>query len=89
MSVFNGGGAWASSYLNLPRYCSVPPTRAFSAAARPDTPLFCRPSGTEDVVRVYAEADTQAAADELALKVAGAIHDVMDGTGDKPTTFVG
>ena len=27
---------------------------------------FVRPSGTEDVVRVYAEAETQAAADELA-----------------------
>ena len=31
---------------------------------------FVRPSGTEDVVRVYAEAATQADADALALKTA-------------------
>lgn len=31
---------------------------------------FVRPSGTEDVVRVYAEANTQEAADELAASVA-------------------
>jgi phosphoacetylglucosamine mutase len=30
---------------------------------------FVRPSGTEDVVRVYAEASTQAAADKLAQDV--------------------
>jgi phosphoacetylglucosamine mutase len=34
---------------------------------------FVRPSGTEDVVRVYAEAATQAAADELADSVAAAV----------------
>eukprot|EP00958_Prasinococcus_capsulatus_P001750 scaffold154_cov373-Prasinococcus_capsulatus_cf.AAC.12 len=35
---------------------------------------FVRPSGTEDVVRVYAEADTQAAADRLAEEVADAVR---------------
>lgn len=35
---------------------------------------FVRPSGTEDIVRVYAEATTQAAADELAARVAEAVQ---------------
>lgn len=36
----------------------------------PQGRCFVRPSGTEDVVRVYAEASTQEAADELAASVA-------------------
>eukprot|EP00753_Platysulcus_tardus_P020926 PLAT8472.1.p1 GENE.PLAT8472.1~~PLAT8472.1.p1 ORF type:complete len:552 (-),score=215.64 PLAT8472.1:106-1761(-) len=45
---------------------------------------FVRPSGTEDVVRVYAEATTQEAADELALRVARAAHEHAGGVGDAP-----
>ena len=43
-----------------------------------------RPSGTEDVVRVYAEADTQYHADSLALHVANAVYEMAGGVGDKP-----
>lgn len=46
---------------------------------------FVRPSGTEDVVRVYAESDTQENADKLALAVAMSTYDLADGTGDMPT----
>jgi phosphoacetylglucosamine mutase len=35
---------------------------------------FVRPSGTEDVVRVYAEAETQALADELAAEVSKVVQ---------------
>ena len=35
---------------------------------------FVRPSGTEDVVRVYAEAETQAGADALAQACAKHVH---------------
>ena len=45
---------------------------------------FVRPSGTEDVVRVYAEAATQEAAGELALAVARQVHQVAGGVGDCP-----
>lgn len=45
---------------------------------------FVRPSGTEDIVRVYAEASTQEDADNLALKVACAVHDLAGGVGAKP-----
>lgn len=45
---------------------------------------FVRPSGTEDVVRVYAEARTQPAADELAAQVARAVHDFGAGVGAQP-----
>ncbi|CAH0721176.1 unnamed protein product, partial [Brenthis ino] len=45
---------------------------------------FVRPSGTEDVVRVYAEADTQQSADKLAAEVAQAVYDLADGVGDRP-----
>ena len=43
-----------------------------------------RPSGTEDVVRVYAEADTQDHADSLTLHVANAVYEMAGGVGDKP-----
>ena len=49
---------------------------------------FVRPSGTEDVVRVYAEAATQAEADELAVKVAQATWRLAGGVGEMPTSAV-
>ncbi|CAB3227680.1 unnamed protein product [Arctia plantaginis] len=45
---------------------------------------FVRPSGTEDVVRVYAEADTQLSADKLAAEVAQAVYDLAGGVGARP-----
>jgi len=45
---------------------------------------FVRPSGTEDVVRVYAEAETQEAADELALLSAQATWKLAGGVGSMP-----
>ncbi|KPJ19152.1 Phosphoacetylglucosamine mutase [Papilio machaon] len=45
---------------------------------------FVRPSGTEDVVRVYAEADTQQSADKLAAEVAQAVFDMAGGVGNRP-----
>ncbi|XP_049956359.1 phosphoacetylglucosamine mutase [Schistocerca serialis cubense] len=41
----------------------------------PSGRAFIRPSGTEDVVRVYAEADTREHCDELAQKVAEAVSE--------------
>lgn len=43
---------------------------------------FARPSGTEDVVRVYAEASTQEQADALAAAVARAVYRTAEGCGD-------
>lgn len=45
---------------------------------------FVRPSGTEDVVRVYAECPTEADADLLCLKVAQHVYDMCNGVGDHP-----
>ena len=45
---------------------------------------FVRPSGTEDVVRIYAEASTQEACDRLAYTLAGEIYDRAGGVGDRP-----
>mmetsp|Transcript_18369 Transcript_18369/g.32518 ORF Transcript_18369/g.32518 Transcript_18369/m.32518 type:complete len:565 (+) Transcript_18369:195-1889(+) len=45
---------------------------------------FARPSGTEDAVRVYAEAADSEMADALALKVAQAIWDHAGGVGERP-----
>ncbi|ADM10916.1 phosphoacetyl-glucosamine mutase [Encephalitozoon intestinalis ATCC 50506] len=45
---------------------------------------FVRPSGTEDVVRVYAECPTEADADLLCLKVAQHVYDMCRGVGDHP-----
>ncbi|KAH9769853.1 phosphoacetylglucosamine mutase [Citrus sinensis] len=59
-------------YPNLLRYQPYITTRIFifDAAKYPNGRSFIRPSGTEDVVRVYAEASTQEAADKLANSVA-------------------
>ncbi|GFO41969.1 phosphoacetylglucosamine mutase [Plakobranchus ocellatus] len=45
---------------------------------------FVRPSGTEDVMRVYAEADTRENADKLAYEVGLQVYDLARGIGDKP-----
>nr|XP_061785056.1 phosphoacetylglucosamine mutase-like isoform X2 [Nerophis lumbriciformis] len=45
---------------------------------------FVRPSGTEDVVRVYAEADTQESADSLAHQVSLAVYRLAGGVGNEP-----
>ena len=45
---------------------------------------FVRPSGTEDVVRVYAEADNQVNVDDLAVKVSQLVYDLAGGVGKRP-----
>jgi len=45
---------------------------------------FVRPSGTEDVVRAYAEAETQVAADSLCRAVIRATFDLAGGVGTPP-----
>ncbi|XP_071171739.1 phosphoacetylglucosamine mutase-like isoform X1 [Mytilus edulis] len=45
---------------------------------------FVRPSGTEDIVRVYAEADTRANADKLAAEVGAVVYDLAGGQGERP-----
>jgi phosphoacetylglucosamine mutase len=45
---------------------------------------FVRPSGTEDVVRVYAEEDTQELADALAKSVCQLVFDLAGGVGSRP-----
>ncbi|KAA1068469.1 Phosphoacetylglucosamine Mutase [Puccinia graminis f. sp. tritici] len=53
----------------------------------PSARSFVRPSGTEDCVRVYAEAGTKEATDELAYKVAGMVFEFC-GKGEKPKEFL-
>ncbi|KAK0153728.1 Phosphoacetylglucosamine mutase [Merluccius polli] len=45
---------------------------------------FVRPSGTEDVVRVYAEAETQESADALAHEVSLVVYRLAGGVGGEP-----
>lgn len=45
---------------------------------------FVRPSGTEDVVRVYAEAYTRDTADNLAAKAEQIVYTLCGGVGDPP-----
>jgi len=54
------------------------------AAAGPSARSFVRPSGTEDIVRVYAEAATTEAMEDLAKKVAQAVYDMAGGKGARP-----
>jgi phosphoacetylglucosamine mutase len=45
---------------------------------------FVRPSGTENVVRIYAEASTRALADQLATQAAQIVHETCQGVGPLP-----
>lgn len=49
-----------------------------------DGRAFARPSGTEDAVRVYAEASTQEDANKLAQEVARAVYEKAGGVGGAP-----
>lgn len=53
--------------------------QSFGSSAR----SFVRPSGTENVVRIYAEAATQQQADLLAQKVSNLVYDLAKGIGIK------
>ncbi|XP_052821818.1 phosphoacetylglucosamine mutase [Octopus bimaculoides] len=46
---------------------------------------FVRPSGTEDVVRVFSEADTIEDAKKLSFNVCEKVYDLCNGVGDRPT----
>jgi phosphoacetylglucosamine mutase len=48
---------------------------------------FVRPSGTEDVVRVYAEAETTEDCELLAAIVCGIVFDFYGGVGERPSEF--
>lgn len=45
---------------------------------------FVRPSGTEDIVRVYAEAATREETDKLAAEVAKVVHEMAGGIDNPP-----
>lgn len=45
---------------------------------------FIRPSGTEDIVRVFAEASKREDCDALCINVAQAVYDICDGIGYHP-----
>jgi len=50
---------------------------------------FVRASGTEDAVRVYAEASQRKACDDLAFKVAGIVYDEAGGSSrDRPVEYL-
>jgi phosphoacetylglucosamine mutase len=48
-------------------------------ASTPQGRCFVRPSGTEDVVRIYAEAETQELADLLANAAVAAVNQYVNG----------
>ncbi|CAH2096962.1 unnamed protein product [Euphydryas editha] len=78
----------AISTADAERQCTAPEglqTKINELVSRyPSGRSFVRPSGTEDVVRVYAEADTQESADKLAAEVAQAVFDLAGGVGKRP-----
>lgn len=51
----------------------------------PGSRTFCRASGTENVVRIYAEAPTRVEADQLATIAAALVHELCDGVGPLPS----
>jgi phosphoacetylglucosamine mutase len=51
----------------------------------PNGRSFVRPSGTEDIVRVYAEAETKELAKKLSVDVAQKVYDIAGGIGNRPS----
>ncbi|KAJ3117801.1 Phosphoacetylglucosamine Mutase [Phlyctochytrium bullatum] len=49
---------------------------------------FVRPSGTEDIVRVYAEAATREETEKLTYTVCGIVFDHYGGVGERPAKFL-
>ncbi|KAI6162152.1 phosphoacetylglucosamine mutase [Pisolithus thermaeus] len=99
-----GGTEWDSLYTDLPSRLVkvvVPDRNIFKTedAERPKIDelvnkytsgrSFVRPSGTEDVVRVYAEAASRSQTDELAFRVAGLVYDEAGGDqSQRPKEFL-
>jgi phosphoacetylglucosamine mutase len=54
----------------------------------PKPRCFVRPSGTEDAVRVYAEANTQSGADSLASEAMMLIYKLCGGVGSPPQPLI-
>jgi phosphoacetylglucosamine mutase len=48
---------------------------------------FIRPSGTEDIVRVYSESSTQKLANDLAIEVLALVYNELYGVGNLITCF--
>ena len=46
---------------------------------------FLRPSGTEDIVRVYAECEKASDLQKLVAEVALAVYELAGGIGEKPS----
>lgn len=61
---------WYKALFNIIRLSN-------DAAKYPQGRSFIRPSGTEDVIRVYAEASTQEGADSLANSVATLVRQFL------------
>lgn len=59
-----------------------------NADGGPKPRCFVRPSGTEDAVRVYAEANTQKGADSLASEAMMLIHKLCGGVGAPPQPLI-
>lgn len=49
--------------------------------------FYFRPSGTEDLVRVYSEAETQEEADKLAAEVGKIVYNMAGGVGPRPKVY--
>ncbi|ORX82386.1 Phosphoacetylglucosamine mutase [Anaeromyces robustus] len=54
----------------------------------PNGRCFVRPSGTEDIVRVYAEANTAENADKLNYTISGIVFDKFGGVGERPSYYL-
>jgi phosphoacetylglucosamine mutase len=63
---------------------TVQPLLQEAASTTKQGRTFIRPSGTEDVVRVYAEAATRTEADILATRAAQIVYDTCQGVGERP-----
>jgi len=59
-----------------------------SSGNGPKPRCFVRPSGTEDAVRVYAEANTQKGADTLAYEAMMLIYKLCGGVGAPPQPLI-
>ena len=59
-----------------------------NTSSGPKPRCFVRPSGTEDAVRVYAEANSQSGADSLASEAMMLIYKLCGGVGAPPQPLI-
>ena len=85
----NGNETKSTAFSNIQPALEAAMRSLANPALSGEPRAFVRPSGTEDAVRVYAEATTQADANILTSEAAALFYNLWDGVGELPSFVKG